>query len=72
MWLIGVFALVAVAAITSLVAERKGQRPGMWFLLGLLFPVLALIVAAVVVDPREESRPDEADLREALPDNTIA
>lgn len=41
-------------------------------MLGLLFPFVALIAVAVVVDPREESRPDEADLREGLQHNTVA
>lgn len=47
LWLAGWLALAVTAAM---MAEDRGQPPALWFVLGLCFPVLALLVLAVGFD----------------------
>lgn len=54
-----------LALLTCKIANDKGHAPGKWFVFGFLFPLLALIIAAIVDDyvpPRKRSgNPYEPD-----------
>ena len=45
MWLFGAVIVVALALVTASVAETKGQSGLLWFVLGLLFPGVSLLIA---------------------------
>lgn len=41
------------ALVTAALAERRGQSGLLWFVLGLLFPFLSLVVAALLRSPHD-------------------
>jgi hypothetical protein len=57
-------ALVASAGAASLLASRKGQNPATWFLLGLIFPVAAPIIA-LAIRPSQSPEPIPTSVEEA-------
>lgn len=76
------------AIICAVLASSRGRNPVGWFLLGLFFSVIALVVLAVIPDLKEEERKEqhrgrrsdrleeqvrqERQRREALADHTLA
>ena len=70
-----VWALVLMAVVTVLlalsaraVAMRKGRSGALWFVIGLIFPVVGLLVVAVlpaVERPRSAVTPDRGRSRTA-------
>lgn len=67
MWLL-VFAWLFMAAITAGIARDKGRDTFGWFLIGLLFGPIALLIAVVMPSPDTRSthagsQPDEATTR---------
>jgi hypothetical protein len=51
MWVLGALTVVLLATVTAAVAEQKGQRPGLWFLIALFVPVVALLIAVFALQP---------------------
>lgn len=45
---IGLILLVGIAAITMRIAEEKGRSTTLWFILGIAFGFLALIVISIL------------------------
>jgi hypothetical protein len=43
-YLIGVVITLAMAAVVAYVAEGRGQRGGLWFVIGLFLPLISLVV----------------------------
>lgn len=41
---------LGVAYLTGKIADGKGRAPGKWFVFGLIFPVIALVIVAIVDD----------------------
>ena len=60
MGLFGALAVVALAVVTALVAERRGQSGTLWFVAGLLLPGVALLLALLL-------RPVDAVAEEVVP-----
>jgi hypothetical protein len=46
-YLIGVVITLAMAAVVAYVAEGRGQRGGVWFVIGLFLPLISLVVLLV-------------------------
>lgn len=49
-WLLWIAFWLFLAVTAAMMAEDRGQPPALWFVLGLIFPILALVVLAVVFD----------------------
>ena len=71
MGLFGALAVVALALVTALVAEQRGQSGTLWLVAGLLLPGVALLLALLLrpVDAATEARiptPAEAARRSSI------
>lgn len=58
---VGAFAAVLVALATAKVAEDKGRSALLWFVAGLAFPLIALIVVALLGSKDNEMVPSVGD-----------
>jgi DNA-binding transcriptional ArsR family regulator len=72
LWLLWIVAWLLLAVTASMMAEDRGQPPALWFALGLLFPILALIVLAVVFDRDGASDPRELTLADVARRSPVA
>lgn len=61
-----------LAATASMMAEDRGQPPSLWFVIGLFFPLLALIVLAVAFDRDGVRNPGEFTLADAAGRTPVA
>jgi hypothetical protein len=61
-----------LAATAASMAEDRGQSPVLWFVIGLFFPILALIVLAVAFDRAGVDDPRELKLADAARRNPVA
>lgn len=61
-----------LAATAASMAEDRGQSPALWFVIGLFFPILALIVLAVAFDRHRGDDPRELTLADAARRNPVA
>ena len=51
-WLLYVFVDIALIVFTARLAASKGHSPMVWGLISIFFPVIALIIVAVMRDRR--------------------
>lgn len=72
MWVLGALTVVLLAAITAAVAEHKGQRAGLWFLLALFAPVIALLLAVVALQSPGAAEAGWPTAAEAAHDDPVA
>jgi len=47
---IGFFVVLGIPTTTALFARRMGRRPWLWFLLGMLLPVIATFIIFFLPD----------------------
>lgn len=71
MGLLGAVLVVAVALVTASVAETKGQSGSLWFVLGLFFPVVSLLIAALL-HPTRDASPVVPPVDEAVRSSSVA
>jgi hypothetical protein len=71
-WLLWIVVWLLLAVTASMMAEDRGQPPALWFVLGLLFPILALIVLVIAFDRAGVSDPSELTLADAAARNPVA
>ncbi len=50
----GVMFLLSIPIITSRLAKRLGRDPGIWFLIGILLPVIATFILVLLPDLSEK------------------
>jgi MFS family permease len=48
--LFGLFLFLSVPLITSRLAKRMGRRPWLWFCIGIVLPVIATLIVALLPD----------------------
>ena len=51
---IGILFMLSIPIITSRLANRMGRNPKLWFLLGLLLPVISTFILFCLKDLSEE------------------
>jgi hypothetical protein len=51
---IGILFMLSIPIITSRLANRMGRNPKIWFVLGLLLPVIATFILFCLKDLSEE------------------
>jgi MFS family permease len=51
---IGLLFLLSIPIITSRLANRMGRNPKIWFVIGLLLPVIATFILVLLPDKSEE------------------
>lgn len=71
-WLLWIVGWLFLAVTAAMMAEDRGQPPALWFVLGLFFPILALIVLAVAFDRDGVSDPGGLTLADAAGRNPVA
>lgn len=71
MGLLGAVIVVALALVTASVAETKGQSGLLWFVLGLFFPVVSLLIAALL-HPTRDASPVVPPVEEAVRSSSVA
>ena len=71
MELLGAVIVVALALVTASVAETKGQSGLLWFVLGLFFPGVSLLIAALL-DPTGDADPVVTSVEEAVRSSSVA
>lgn len=71
MWLLGAMTVVALALVTASVAETKRQSGLLWFVLGLFFPVVSLLIAALLY-PTGDPAPVVPSVEEAVRSSSVA
>ncbi len=52
---IGILLLFSIPIITSRLAKRMGRSPKIWFVIGLLLPVIATIILFCLPDKSEDN-----------------
>jgi Na+/melibiose symporter-like transporter len=52
---LGLLFLLSIPLITSRLAKRMGRNPKVWFIIGLLLPVIATIILFFLPDLSEEN-----------------
>lgn len=72
MWVLGAMTVLLLAAVTAAVAEQKGQRPGLWFLIALFVPVVALMLAVFALQPVVAADTTWPSAAEAARDDPVA
>jgi uncharacterized membrane protein YoaK (UPF0700 family) len=55
LWIGVVVAFVAMCAITPMIASKKNRPPALWFVLGLLFNPIALVILLRLPSPSPAS-----------------
>lgn len=71
MAIIGALLVVLLALVAASVAEGKGQSGLLWFVLGLVLPVISLLVAALL-QPAGDAGPVVPSIEEAARSSTVA
>jgi hypothetical protein len=71
-WLVWVAVWLSLAVTAASMAEHRDQPPALWFVLGLCFPVLALVVLAVCFQPRDVRHPSGSTVADAVGRNPVA
>jgi hypothetical protein len=59
-YLLGAVIAVGMAAVVAYVAEGRGQRGGLWFVIGLFLPLISLVVLLVAFRKPPLPTADEA------------
>jgi DNA-binding transcriptional ArsR family regulator len=71
-WLLWIAFWLFLAVTAAMMADDRGQPPALWFVLGLIFPILALIVLAVVFDREAGLDPSELTVDDAAGHSPVA
>jgi DNA-binding transcriptional ArsR family regulator len=71
MGFVGALIVVLLALATASVAEGKGQSGLLWFVLGLFFPVVSLLIAALL-RPATEAGPVVPSIEDATRSSPVA
>lgn len=71
MGLLGAVIVVVLALATASVAETKGQSGLLWFVLGLFFPVVSLLIAALL-NPTGDAASAVPLVEEAVRSSSVA
>jgi hypothetical protein len=72
MWVLSLFVIGLLALATAAVAESRGQSGALWFLVGLIAPVVGLLIALVALEPAGKVETSIPSAPEAARRNPVA